>query len=486
MLHQYIKLAADMQNIQLSIPEPCHQNWDTMTPTQQGRFCNACAKQVVDFSSMSDSQVLNYFSNIKNEKVCGRAYPDQLERAIILPKYPTKKIFWYWNYITMLFLFFSKTNSTKAQGGVKIVTQLQPNKTKPVDINNALQGRVGGMVINKNNIIKGKITDEAGDPIAGASVNIKGTKSALATDANGFYSIRVNDNSDILVITSLGFQRKEIRLPAINTFDIVLTKMETQLMGDIIIVAGMISTDENYLEAANPKHIAVLEVKDNATLLPINKASVIIKRVGYYKTDSVLTDKKGIYKLKKINEDETCTVKIIADGYKEEIKEIKGRDFDERKITMQIFLEKAPFLADYKKLNPVVITAHPVVGKLVRCTATSTVMGGMFLGMTVKRTFTDSVKLVTTKIWGSLKVYPNPVLKGNPINLSVKLKQTGKYSIQIVNAAGQIILQKQTNITAKLYIENIQTSSSWSSGTYFVKIFDNKNSLISTNSFIIQ
>lgn len=475
-----------MQKIQFSIPEPCHQNWDTMTPTQQGRFCNACAKQVVDFSAMSDTQVLNYFSSIKNEKVCGRAYPDQLERAITLPKYPTKKLFWYWNYITMLFLFFSKTNTAKAQGGIKVVTQLQPNKTKPVDINSALQGRVGGMVINNNNIVKGKITDEAGNPIACASVIIKGTKNGVATDANGFYKIRTNINSDIVVMTAIGFERKEIRLQAINTFDTVLTKMETQLMGDVVIVGGMINTDENYSEAVNPRHIAVLEVKDNATLLPIKRATVIIDKVGFNTPNSVLTDEKGIYKLKKIKEEETYTVTIIADGYIDEAIEIKGRDFDERKIVKPIFLQRTPSLADYKKLDPVVISTTQCTIRKTYTTGFVTVKGQMLSRISAKRTFTDSIKLITTKISGSLKVYPNPVQKGNSINLSLQLKQTGIHSIQIIDAAGQIILQKQTSATAKQYIENIQTSSSWSSGTYFVRIFDNKNNLISTSNFIIQ
>ena len=36
-----------MQKLQLSIPEPCHENWQQMTPTEQGRYCNACAKEVV-------------------------------------------------------------------------------------------------------------------------------------------------------------------------------------------------------------------------------------------------------------------------------------------------------------------------------------------------------------------------------------------------------------------------------------------------------
>jgi hypothetical protein len=105
LLHQYGKLTA-MQKIQLSIPEPCHESWQNMTSTQQGRFCNTCAKEVIDFSIMSDSEVLNYFSSLKSEKICGRAYPDQLGRAITLPKVAKKKIFGYWTYVTAFFLFF--------------------------------------------------------------------------------------------------------------------------------------------------------------------------------------------------------------------------------------------------------------------------------------------------------------------------------------------------------------------------------------------
>jgi hypothetical protein len=54
------------------IPTPCNENWDKMTPTEQGRFCSLCSKTVVDFTRMSDDEVLNYFANHKNENVCGR------------------------------------------------------------------------------------------------------------------------------------------------------------------------------------------------------------------------------------------------------------------------------------------------------------------------------------------------------------------------------------------------------------------------------
>jgi CarboxypepD_reg-like domain/Secretion system C-terminal sorting domain len=472
-----------MQKIQLSIPEPCHQNWDKMNPTEQGRFCNACAKQVVDFSNMSDTQVLNYFSALKDEKVCGRAYPDQLERAITMPAEPKKRLFWYWNYITMLFLFFSKSNNAKAQGSVKVVMESQlKSKTSP-DITNALQGRLGGIVISNSNIINGKITDDKGESLAGVTVKIKDAQIATATDANGLYTIKVNSKLDKLQISAVGFQTKEIVLAGVNTNDVVLSKMEALMLGEMVLTGVIVTTDGNYYPTAPPKHIAVLEVKDNATLQPINKASVIIKRFGGNKIDTVSTDAKGMYKIKRIKEEETYSVKIMANGFKEEEIIIKGIDLTERKEVRQIFLEKAAQLSDYKKMDDVIIKTYDGNITKGRMVCTSTVMGGMSYGLTIKRTFTDSIKSIVSKVNGTMKISPNPIQKGNAFTLTLKLKQTGTYNIQIANAAGQVVLQRQTYATAKEFTQQIPTDGRWASGIYYVRITDEKNNFISTSSF---
>ena len=49
------------QDIVLSIPQPCIQDWDKMTPTEQGRYCSSCNKTVVDFSNYTDKELANYF-----------------------------------------------------------------------------------------------------------------------------------------------------------------------------------------------------------------------------------------------------------------------------------------------------------------------------------------------------------------------------------------------------------------------------------------
>lgn len=58
-----------------------------MTPDGMGRYCNACAVTVVDFSVMSDEAVQQYFISHHEQKICGRFKNTQLQRIVIeLPK----------------------------------------------------------------------------------------------------------------------------------------------------------------------------------------------------------------------------------------------------------------------------------------------------------------------------------------------------------------------------------------------------------------
>jgi CarboxypepD_reg-like domain/Carboxypeptidase regulatory-like domain/Secretion system C-terminal sorting domain len=471
-----------MQQLQLSIPEPCHPNWHEMNPTQQGRFCNACAKEVIDFSTMSDSEVLGYFSSIKNEKVCGRAYPDQLDRAITMPKEIKKAKFWYWNYAAMFFLFFSKM-SIKAQAQGQVITL--PAK---IDVNKSLQGRVGGIIINNKKSIVGKITDVEGNPVSFATIKIKGAKLAFAADANGNYSIKVNTKTDVLEVSAIGFETKEISCKDFSSTDIVLTQLENKWLGEVVVTVGAISYTENdYITQPNPKHVAVLEVKDNGTMQPVSNATVLIEKAGDNKVDNAVTDKKGIYKLRRIKEYETYKITIVAEGYLKQDIIIKETDFSERKKLRPVFLEKAPVLSDFKKLDGIVVQSTNCTIKKGYITGAATVVSGQMIpGFTIKNTLTDTVKLITTKIAGALKIYPNPVQRGNLFTLAQKLKQPGKYNIQIVDAAGRTVLQKQIFATSKEFIDKVQTDSRWSGGTYFVRVVDSNNRLISTNNLILQ
>lgn len=64
--------------MEISIQKPCHENWDAMTPNEQGAFCGKCVKTVVDFSNKSIEEIKDFFIGKQNEKVCGRFEKTQL------------------------------------------------------------------------------------------------------------------------------------------------------------------------------------------------------------------------------------------------------------------------------------------------------------------------------------------------------------------------------------------------------------------------
>lgn len=326
-----------MQMLQLSIPEPCHENWQHMTPTEQGRFCNACAKEVIDFSTMTDIQVLNYFNNLTHEKVCGRALPEQLDRTISRPEPPKKKLFWYWNYIVMFFIFF-KGNNANAQTCSKQTTIEQLNPNLQANINNALSGKVGQVAVNPNRIITGRVTDENGNPVAFASIKINKTPTGIYADANGAYSIRVKQG-DILQISGVGF--KEMDVPT-ATQSILNTVLEKASMGGIepITVGGLSwrNTDDYYGREDSWNRVVVIAVKDEASGKAIEKAKIIVSK--NLSNDSVLTDRRGIYKLKRIKEYDKYFIKVIVDGYESNEFTISEHDFIDRKKQWEVLLKK--------------------------------------------------------------------------------------------------------------------------------------------------
>lgn len=93
----------------ISIPTPCHEKWNEMSPNEKGAFCNVCSKTVVDFTSLSDEEVKNYFFQNGQHKTCGRFRNDQLTNPDDpLPRLLAQSIpFWKKFLAIVLFVFGS-------------------------------------------------------------------------------------------------------------------------------------------------------------------------------------------------------------------------------------------------------------------------------------------------------------------------------------------------------------------------------------------
>lgn len=63
----------------ISIPKPCHEDWNAMTPKEKGRFCNSCSKTVIDFTKIDTYEIQGFVSENKNNRICGHFKQSQLD-----------------------------------------------------------------------------------------------------------------------------------------------------------------------------------------------------------------------------------------------------------------------------------------------------------------------------------------------------------------------------------------------------------------------
>lgn len=217
------------------IPKPCHEDWNKMTAIQQGKFCSACSKQVIDFSLMSDNQVLNVISN-QSGKLCGRFDADQLQRQLVQTKIKKKKSWWMALTMPLLFLF-DKSEAQKISNKADTIIEVQER-------NDLI---VGKLVYNpiKQITIKGKVVDENNNPVPFATIKQKETENAIVADADGNFSIIIEkSNTDIILTSSaIGLETTEQKINfSQDSITIVMITMNRALTGDIVVIAGGLSS----------------------------------------------------------------------------------------------------------------------------------------------------------------------------------------------------------------------------------------------------
>ncbi len=92
---------------------------------------------------------------------------------------------------------------------------------------------VGTMLAQRT--ISGKITDDNGETLIGASVLVKGTSTGTVTDFDGNYSLVVPEGGKTLVFSYTGFQTQEIAIGASDVVDVVL--QEGAVLEEVVVTA---------------------------------------------------------------------------------------------------------------------------------------------------------------------------------------------------------------------------------------------------------
>jgi iron complex outermembrane receptor protein len=109
--------------------------------------------------------------------------------------------------------------------------------------------------------ITGQVKDVNGNPLRGATVSVKGSRTGTQTDANGTFSLSVDNTASTLVISSVGFTTQEISISSNSTVDVALTVNNTT-MGEVVII-GYGTAAERTLRVRSPPLVQKILIKDN-------------------------------------------------------------------------------------------------------------------------------------------------------------------------------------------------------------------------------
>jgi TonB-linked SusC/RagA family outer membrane protein len=99
----------------------------------------------------------------------------------------------------------------------------------------------------QNHTVTGTVTaNEDGSSIPGVNVVIKGTTKGTTTNATGNYSIEVNDNNAILVVSFVGYLSKEITVGSRSIVDVSL-QLNASTLNEVVVTALGIKREEKSL-----------------------------------------------------------------------------------------------------------------------------------------------------------------------------------------------------------------------------------------------
>ena len=473
------------KKLQLTIPTPCHENWDNMTPVQQGKFCGSCQKQVIDFSNMSDRQVAEFFkkpilSLSKGGSVCGRFMTDQLERDIEIPRKRIPWLKYFFQFVIPAFLVSIRASAEKTQGQIRVKTATTDTTKLPLRMT---LGKLSRPVCNRpvlgdiayipekltklSGNIQLVVVNEKGEPIPYASVETGVIGKGGAADKNGLFNLDksiLNINAQLFV-SSVGYERKAIPVKTISnlTGKFIVELQAKGWLNEVVVttnctkrkqmsVGAVVRVEASQLTNKNVINGKVIDEKGN----PVPNASVVIKgtRTG------VVTNENGSFSITALARWDKISLVGSHVGFE---------------TTESLFDKKTssdPFII---KLGP--LLRHMLVGELVVCRMPST-------KKEVKNT-PLMPDIIDDKHTAVFKVFPNPVGSGSSINIEIQKVEEGYYSLQLLNQSGQSVHQQEIWIDAEARLLNLDVPPV-AAGSYFLALTNKKTGKKFTEKIIIQ
>ena len=220
----------------ITVAEPCQEDWNKMSPVEQGRFCGSCQKNVIDFTSKSDEEIIAFFNNY-NGSSCGRFADEQLNRPIqSIELKPASRFIKYAASLLMPAAVFSVKASaqTKSPASNDTIEAVQFDPSTLVTVGTFMTAPAV-----KGQLVEGKVIDAVTkEPMSGVSVTVKGTGIGVVTADDGSFKVTVTSHKDVLQYSYIGYETAAIKLSKSSVKNAVVLKMKQtpMLMGEVIVV----------------------------------------------------------------------------------------------------------------------------------------------------------------------------------------------------------------------------------------------------------
>ncbi|MBE7173602.1 MAG: TonB-dependent receptor [Williamsia sp.] len=184
--------------------------------------------------------------------------------------------------------------------------------------------------------VTGKIVNERGEPLSGASVQVKGSASGVSTNDQGVYTIPVPNLNASLVISYIGLSTQEIELKGRRSLDVKLTGGDANSLNDVVVVGygrqkkvnlvgavSAVNVDEKITSRALPNISSGLEglvpglaVTQNSGMAGSNGAALLIRGLGTVNNANPLVVVDGMpdIDINRINVNDIETISVLKDA----------------------------------------------------------------------------------------------------------------------------------------------------------------------------
>ncbi|QCR21956.1 carboxypeptidase-like regulatory domain-containing protein [Pontibacter sp. SGAir0037] len=225
------------EKIQIAIAKPCKENWQQMQPTQQDRYCAACEKVVVDFTSFTEKQLLDYFKHYEGQ-TCGRLRTDQLRLYKLNSPSSFIKFSGVKAALAAAIALFVPVTIASGKAHLSHFTPLHFDQTNK-NLADHYTSQSDSLIT-----IKGKVVEsESKEPLPGVSITVKETDKGVLTNADGTFSLSYTSSSDMIILQTryIGYENHEIKVllngnKTILLNDLFIKPDSNVLIGEVLIV----------------------------------------------------------------------------------------------------------------------------------------------------------------------------------------------------------------------------------------------------------